>query len=153
MRNTGFLSGKKLIIAMFFTFALLFAFTPVLQATGISSGSGITVVANAADGDELQTTIIDGARAIFDLARAIATPIAIAAIAVALIMSWLSHDEKKIGMSRSIAKGVAATWVVLMILGYIFNFASNKLVDSNKANDMTNTMFENGGGDGGGDIK
>ena len=153
MRNTGFLSGKKLIIAMFFTFALLFAFTPVLQATGISSGSGITVVANAADGNELQTAIIKGAKAIFDLARAIATPIAIAAIAVALIMSWLSHDEKKIGMSRSIAKGVAATWVVLMILGYIFSFASTKLVDSNKANDITNEMFENGGGDDGGDIK
>ena len=152
MRNTGFLSGKKLIIAMFFTFALIFAFTPVLQATGISSGSGITVVANAAD-DDLQGVIINGAKQIFNLARAIATPIAIAAIAVALIMSWLSHDEKKIGMSRSIAKGVAATWVVLMILGYIFNFASNKLIESNKANDMTNTMFENGGGDGGGDIK
>ena len=146
MRNIGFLGGKKLIIAMFFTFALLFAFTPVLQATGISSGSGITVVANAAD-DDLQGVVIKGARQIFNLARAIATPIAIAAIAVALILSWLSHDEKKIGMSRSIAKGVAATWVVLMILGYVFQFASKTLIDSNKANDVTNSMFEGNGDD------
>ena len=146
MRNIGFLGGKKLIIAMFFTFALLFAFTPVLQTTGISSGSGITVVANAAD-DDLQGVVIKGARQIFNLARAIATPIAIAAIAVALILSWLSHDEKKIGMSRSIAKGVAATWVVLMILGYVFQFASKTLIDSNKANDVTNSMFEGNGDD------
>ena len=54
----------------------------------------------------------------------ISTPIALASIGIALLVSMLSHNQKMVDASRMLAKGVGATWVVLNALVWIFNYVT-----------------------------
>ena len=74
----------------------------------------------------------EAANGIYSDVLKLSTPIAAAAIGGAIIFSWFSHDEKKIGMAKSIVKYVGATWIVLHILGWIFNYANGFLSGSSR---------------------
>ena len=55
----------------------------------------------------------------------ISTTVAVCSIAFALMMSFFSHNQKSIDASRSVAKGIAATWLVLNLLSSIATYASS----------------------------
>lgn len=52
----------------------------------------------------------------------ISTPIAVASVAIALLTSYFSHNPKTVEVTRGAAKGVAITWVVILILGALFTY-------------------------------
>ena len=75
-------------------------------------------------------TIKDAAKALYTDVKGIATIIAIASIAVALVVSFLSHNQRAVDASRTIIKGIIASWIFLMLLGPIFDYAG-KYFDNN----------------------
>lgn len=60
---------------------------------------------------------------IYDNLIKITTPIAVVAVVVALVGTMFSHDDRKISKGRDVAKGVAVTWALILLLGYIVAYA------------------------------
>lgn len=102
----------------------------LLQALYMSCTALLLVVAvmailtSAAYADDLGDTINTMANNIYALVRKIGTPVAGASIAVALLMTMFSHEQKHIDVTRAIAKGIVITYVILMLLGNIMNWVS-----------------------------
>lgn len=89
-----------------------------------------TITAKAAT---LPSDIVTVAGDLYADVLKIATPIAIVSFVVALLVSLFSHNQRAVDTSRGIAKGVLATWLVIMIAGAIFNYAAgqaDKVTDS-----------------------
>lgn len=100
----------------------------LLQALYMSCTALLLVVVvmaistSTAYADDLGDIINNMANNLYALVRKIGTPIAGVSIAVALLMSWFSHDQKKIDMTRAISKYIIITYVILMLLGNIMNW-------------------------------
>ena len=52
----------------------------------------------------------------------ISTPIAVASVSIALLVSYFSHNPKTVEVSRAAAKTVVISWIVIMCLGALFTY-------------------------------
>lgn len=52
----------------------------------------------------------------------ISTPIAVASVSIALLVSYFSHNPKTVEVSRTAAKTVVISWIVIMCLGALFTY-------------------------------
>lgn len=77
-----------------------------------------TVVAHADLADDVNTA----ASSVYSDVVKVSTPLAVVSIAVALLFTYFSHNPKVVDASRTTAKGIAITWVVIMILGALFTY-------------------------------
>lgn len=91
----------------------------------------LTVSAHA----DLISDITSAAANIYKDVKTIATPIAGLSFVIALLISFLSHNQRAVDASRQTAKGILITWVVIMIAGAIFTYADGKL-GSSKNDDL-----------------
>lgn len=68
--------------------------------------------------DDVKTAAVD----VYTDVTKVATPVAAASIAIALLFTNFSHNTKVVDGSRLIAKGIAITWIVIMLLGAFFTY-------------------------------
>lgn len=82
--------------------------------------TGILLAQTAGTGifDQLKTV----ADNIYSAILTIGGPVAIASIAVALVISMTSHNQKAVDASKQIIKWVIIAFAVLFVLGSIFNW-------------------------------
>lgn len=93
----------------------------LLMAAAVISAVSVTAYADS----QLVTDTSNAAETIFKDIRKVATPIAAVSVAGALLVSFFSHNQRAVDMSRQIAKGAFITWIVLMILGSIFTYGKD----------------------------
>lgn len=102
----GEIMKVTLTVAFVCTFVVLFAF------------------GNCAYADVFETAK-STATSIFEQVKGIGTALAALSIAVCMITSFFSHSQKTVESTRTIAKNVFISWIVLMCVGYIFEFANS----------------------------
>ena len=80
--------------------------------------------------------ISKAAGSIYKDIKLIATPIAAVSFVLALLISFLSHNQKAVDASRQTAKGILITWLVIMIGGAIFTYGKDIVNDISGAGDI-----------------
>ncbi len=76
---------------------------------------------------DLDAIVTDASKAFLSTFMKWATIGAIVVFVLALLISIVSTDEKKIQQWRNIAKGVVIVWVIIMITVPLFNFVYSKI--------------------------
>lgn len=102
----------------------------LLMAAAVVGATSVTAYADS----QLAQDTSGAAQEIFKDIRAVATPIAAVSVAASLVVSFFSHNQRTVDMSRQIAKGAFITWCVIMILGSIFAYGKD-IIDNFKGND------------------
>lgn len=123
MLNAEQQSKMKKIAKVFYTISIIALF--ILIAMNLAEFA-------FAETKDVFTTLGDAAKTFYNSVKGIATIVAIASIAVAIVVSFTSHNQKAVDTSRTIIKGIAISWAVLMLIGPIFDYAGS-LVGVNNA--------------------
>lgn len=84
---------------------------------------GLLLSATASNG--LFGTLKGGAETLYRDVLGIATPIAIASVAIALLVSMLSHNQKAVDASKQVIKWVVIAFIALFLLTTIFSWVSS----------------------------
>ncbi|MGN0414430.1 MAG: hypothetical protein ACI4FX_02935 [Agathobacter sp.] len=97
----------------------------VVFAIGLLLMIATMLVVNAHAGlpDNIKTAV----EKIYGDVKTIVTPIAALSFVVALLISFLSHNQRAVDTARQTAKGILVTWVVIMLVGAIFTYADDLL--------------------------
>lgn len=90
----------------------------------------------------LPDDIAGSAKSVYADIRTIATPIAAVSFVIALVISFLSHNQRAVDASRQTAKGILITWLIIMIAGAIFAYGNDIVKNFSGAGDMPTTTIE-----------
>lgn len=82
------------------------------------------MITTSAYANDLPGKIVKAVNGVYENIRTIATPIAGLSFVIALLISFLSHNQRAVDASRQTAKGILITWIVIMIAGAIFSYAN-----------------------------
>lgn len=98
-----------------------------VYAVGMLLMAAVLILQNAYAASNLPTQIVTAISTIYKDIVTIATPLAALSFVIALLISFLSHNQKAVDTARQTAKGIIVTWVVIMVVGGVFNYAKTIL--------------------------
>ena len=96
-----------------------------VYAVGMLLMTAVLIFQNTYAASDLPKQIVTAVSTIYKDVKTIVTPIAALSFVIALLISFLSHNQKAVDAARQTAKGIIVTWVVIMAVGAIFSYADS----------------------------